>query len=39
MKLVNAKPDQVEGLEENSGKAHYLTSSDPRNWRTNITVA
>ena len=36
LKLVGANPASVSGLEEQSGKTHYLVGNDPARWRTNI---
>ena len=36
MKLLDANPAPIVGLDELPGKSNYLTGSDPENWHTNV---
>ena len=36
MKLVGARPSQVTGVDELSGRSNYLLGNDPSHWQTNV---
>jgi hypothetical protein len=36
IKLVGARPEAVEGLDELPGKANYFTGNDPKQWHANV---
>src|SRR5260370_21648118 len=38
MKLLNASPRAVEGLDELPAKVNYFIGNDPSKWRTNIST-